>query len=109
MAWARSCSRLSIGILHSKGLCRITSYNVCYTKLLRQVFSDAIKHATSIREHAERKRAMEEPCVVISPAGMLVGGNAVRITSYNVCYTKLLRRVLLHLKTLEDLLDNLDV
>ncbi|MDH3502449.1 MAG: MBL fold metallo-hydrolase, partial [Nitrosopumilus sp.] len=25
----------------------------------------------------ERKRAMEEPCVVISPAGMLVGGNAV--------------------------------
>ncbi|MCV0431024.1 MBL fold metallo-hydrolase [Nitrosopumilus sp.] len=42
-----------------------------------KVFSDAIKSATSIREHTERKRAMEEPCVVISPAGMLVGGNAV--------------------------------
>lgn len=42
-----------------------------------KVFSDAIKNAVSIREHGERKRAMEEPCVVISPAGMLVGGNAV--------------------------------
>jgi len=42
-----------------------------------KVFSDAIKSATAIREHSDRKRAMEEPCVVISPAGMLVGGNAV--------------------------------
>ena len=42
-----------------------------------KVFSDAIKGATAIREHSERKRAMDEPCVVISPAGMLVGGNAV--------------------------------
>jgi putative mRNA 3-end processing factor len=43
----------------------------------QKVFSDAINSATAIREHAERKRAMGEPCVVISPAGMLVGGNAV--------------------------------
>ncbi len=42
-----------------------------------KVFSDAINSATAIREHTERKRAMEDPCVVISPAGMLVGGNAV--------------------------------
>jgi len=42
-----------------------------------KVFSEAIKSATSVREHSERKRAMGEPCVVISPAGMLVGGNAV--------------------------------
>ncbi|MCV0392928.1 MAG: MBL fold metallo-hydrolase [Nitrosopumilus sp.] len=42
-----------------------------------KVFSEAIKSAVSIREHNERKHAMEEPCVVISPAGMLVGGNAV--------------------------------
>ena len=42
-----------------------------------KVFSEAIKSATAIREHTERKRAMGEPCVVISPAGMLVGGNAV--------------------------------
>ena len=43
----------------------------------RKVFADAINDALVIREHSERKRAMEEPCVVISPAGMLVGGNAV--------------------------------
>ena len=42
-----------------------------------QVFSNAINSATAITEHSERKRAMDEPCVVISPAGMLVGGNAV--------------------------------
>jgi len=42
-----------------------------------KVFADAIHSATAIREHSERKRAMKEPCVVISPAGMLVGGNAV--------------------------------
>ncbi len=43
----------------------------------QKVFADAINSAVAIREHSERKRAMEEPCVVISPAGMLVGGNAV--------------------------------
>jgi len=50
-----------------------------HTEYLRdsKVFADAINSATAIREHSERKRAMEEPCVVISPAGMLVGGNAV--------------------------------
>jgi len=42
-----------------------------------KIFSEAINSATAIREHSERKRAMGEPCVVISPAGMLVGGNAV--------------------------------
>ena len=41
------------------------------------VFRDAIKHATSIKSQNERKKALKEPCVVISPAGMLVGGNAV--------------------------------
>ncbi len=50
-----------------------------HTEYLRdqKVFADAINSAVAIREHSERKRAMEEPCVVISPAGMLVGGNAV--------------------------------
>ncbi len=42
-----------------------------------KIFADAINNAISIREHGERKRVMKEPCVVISPAGMLVGGNAV--------------------------------
>ena len=50
-----------------------------YPEYLRdsKVFADAINNAVAIKEHGERKRAMEEPCVVISPAGMLVGGNAV--------------------------------
>jgi putative mRNA 3-end processing factor len=41
------------------------------------VFVDAIENTTWIRNHNERKRALSEPCVIISPAGMLVGGNAV--------------------------------
>lgn len=50
-----------------------------YPEYLRdpKVFADAINNAVAIRGHSERKHAMEEPCVVISPAGMLVGGNAV--------------------------------
>lgn len=41
------------------------------------MFSNAIKRSVSIRSDRERRRALDEPCVVISPAGMLVGGNAV--------------------------------
>ena len=41
------------------------------------IFSDAINHAFLIRNHGDRKKALSQPCVVISPAGMLVGGNAV--------------------------------
>ena len=41
------------------------------------IFSDAINDAFLVRNHSDRKRAIEKPCVVISPAGMLVGGNAV--------------------------------
>ena len=40
-------------------------------------FADAINDAFLIRSHGDRKKAISEPCVVISPAGMLVGGNAV--------------------------------
>jgi putative mRNA 3-end processing factor len=40
------------------------------------VFADAINQSVAIRDHEKRKRALDEPCVVISPAGMLVGGNA---------------------------------
>jgi len=42
-----------------------------------KLFSNAINGAVSIREHRQRKQALSEPCVIISPAGMLVGGNAV--------------------------------
>ena len=50
-----------------------------YPQFLRdsKVFADAINHSVAIRNQDERKKALEEPCVVISPAGMLVGGNAV--------------------------------
>lgn len=41
-----------------------------------EMFADAINEAVAIKDHEKRKRAIEEPCVVISPAGMLVGGNA---------------------------------
>jgi len=50
------------------------------------IFRRVVNNAVSIRDHSQRRRALRqsskgderaEPCVVISPAGMLVGGNAV--------------------------------
>lgn len=41
------------------------------------LFAGAVREATLVRRHGQRKEALKEPCVVISPAGMLVGGNAV--------------------------------
>ena len=50
-----------------------------YPEYLRnpEIFKDVIEKVVSVRDHNERKQALSEPCVVISPAGMLVGGNAV--------------------------------
>ena len=112
---------------------RITSYNVCYTKLLRQTSSfrtpiDAIDWMTEMSKRLERRiqnrdsrleflrsvhyeatRAGLDPQLVlgliqvesgfkkyaVSSAGargyMQVMPFWTRITSYNVCYTKLLR------------------
>ena len=42
-----------------------------------EIFKDVVRQVVAINDHKERKRALSEPCVVISPAGMLVGGNAV--------------------------------
>ena len=42
-----------------------------------KLFADYINETVSIRNHLERKKAVDDPCVIISPAGMLVGGNAV--------------------------------
>jgi len=42
-----------------------------------KVFADAINSAVLVNNQRERKQAISEPCVIISPAGMLVGGNAV--------------------------------
>ena len=58
---------------------RITSYNVCYTKLLRA----PIRRGWFVRF---RKR-----CMSTSKLLMRLPPAMARITSYNVCYTKLLR------------------
>ena len=42
-----------------------------------EIFKDVLDKVVAIHEHGQRKKALSEPCVVISPAGMLVGGNAV--------------------------------
>ena len=70
---------------------RITSYNVCYTKLLRR-FHFAL--GLCYRE----KRMFDEAIRSHRTAVQLSGGMPVmlgwlRITSYNVCYTKLLRLI----------------
>ena len=50
-----------------------------YPEYLRnpEIFEDVIDRVVAVNDHQERKRILSEPCVVISPAGMLVGGNAV--------------------------------
>ena len=50
-----------------------------YPEYLRNpdIFKDVMDRVIAVNDHKERKRALTEPCVVISPAGMLVGGNAV--------------------------------
>ena len=50
-----------------------------YPEYLRnpEIFEDVMDRVVAVNDHKERKRALTEPCVVISPAGMLVGGNAV--------------------------------
>ena len=50
-----------------------------YPEFLRdpKVFADSIHQAVWIRGESERKKVLKEPCLIISPAGMLVGGSAV--------------------------------
>jgi putative mRNA 3-end processing factor len=50
-----------------------------YPEYLRdpKVFADSINHAVWIKGEKERKGVLKEPAVIISPAGMLVGGSAV--------------------------------
>ena len=64
---------------------RITSYNVCYTKLLR------------VSGHLDLHARFEEQAAALlgTETALLFGSGFLtnRITSYNVCYTKLLRAV----------------
>ena len=65
---------------------RITSYNVCYTKLLRIsliIFAGIV---------ARMPAAVGNTIQMVSAGEMNVLFLVFRITSYNVCYTKLLRR-----------------
>ncbi|MDE1766028.1 MAG: MBL fold metallo-hydrolase [Thaumarchaeota archaeon] len=42
-----------------------------------KVFADSVNHAVWVKGEKERKSMLSEPAVIISPAGMLVGGSAV--------------------------------
>ncbi len=50
-----------------------------YPEYLRdaKVFADSVNHAIWVKGEKERKSMLNEPAVIISPAGMLVGGSAV--------------------------------
>ena len=99
---------------------RINSYNVCYTKLLRiqdapvegrrhlraprsrspDHFRDVpravlrISRVDTLRgEGKEDVLAHREPLLLEHRHEKFVGRPRIRITSYNVCYTKLLRRM----------------
>ena len=86
---------------------RITSYNVCYTKLLRIItygvlISERLNRSivallgamlTIMTGILDQERALAG--IDFNTIGLLVGMMIIvsitRITSYNVCYTKLLR------------------
>ena len=83
---------------------RITSYNVCYTKLLRMGCLDhptAGEYRLEGREISglsakERARVRKQTIGFVFQSFNLLARtsaleNVIRITSYNVCYTKLLR------------------
>ena len=89
---------------------RITSYNVCYTKLLRAgiqvgpipvpgiehnilVLIDDVDNVQLDSQLLRRPQCIValRPCTILFANGMGMAFDANRITSYNVCYTKLLR------------------
>ena len=89
----------------STGFPRITSYNVCYTKLLRHddPITIAVETYTQVRFVSTDSGlqglwrggtdvVIDVEAVRIGTDRLHVGAELVRITSYNVCYTKLLRR-----------------
>ena len=81
---------------------RITSYNVCYTKLLRTEGKTGFKNqlysllSKQISVHAKLDSSNLNVPIMCSLASISKDDKveiieASRITSYNVCYTKLLR------------------
>ena len=99
--------RLRMRLLLIAALLRITSYNVCYTKLLRpsagkDVGGDRRGHLVQGRvafhgeQFGDRDRtgcgdATEIVAYQINDHQVFGPLSGLRITSYNVCYTKLLR------------------
>ena len=73
---------------------RITSYNVCYTKLLRAARPLA-PHCVNPRPWKGSVAAFDYTTSILLAVGLNTEnpGALNRITSYNVCYTKLLRYV----------------
>ena len=85
---------------------RITSYNVCYTKLLRQQLRDKAQSLGLAELFGLARQVANDTSSILqqslittqfpTPEGQLPRDEflrqfAARITSYNVCYTKLLR------------------
>ena len=84
---------------------RITSYNVCYTKLLRTLAGDYVKNFDLASGNLFSGRILNpdsshyngQKPALDALGSMLDTGESYeidldsRITSYNVCYTKLLR------------------
>ena len=92
--------KLSIPDSVVRGSSRITSYNVCYTKLLREN-SEPHRIAYYLGDLAAmfhglwnkgrddvQLRFLDESNLELTKARLAL---VIRITSYNVCYTKLLR------------------
>ena len=83
---------------------RITSYNVCYTKLLREYSIGILSHARTgqtIRIGNDCRLRISFAVVDIA-----IRSTPGRITSYNVCYTKLLRQKRLSITNFSDLFHN---
>ena len=70
---------------------RITSYNVCYTKLLRLVLPSRESSPTRGPRIAPRTRGWFSARARVLFSRYSADWVKSRITSYNVCYTKLLR------------------
>ena len=84
---------------------RITSYNVCYTKLLRKGISITVRHSGRYRPAADTRSqfqvevestnaALKAALQTLTVKHREILELVFRITSYNVCYTKLLRHSL---------------
>ena len=93
------CILFHCGPVPQKLMTRITSYNVCYTKLLRDkcilfhcgpVPQKLMTAKGQIIQHPMFVKSFGDGCGWGCNAGRIAPAD-IRITSYNVCYTKLLR------------------